>query len=69
MKQYHSAIDTIAIILLLIGGINWGFVGILDFDIVGAIFGYTLARVAFVAVGLAALWYIFCWCQKKSSAR
>jgi uncharacterized membrane protein YuzA (DUF378 family) len=69
MKQHYHTIDMIAIILLLVGGVNWGFVGLLDFDVIGAIVGMVLARIVFVLIGISALWYIFCWFQKKSSAR
>lgn len=54
-------IDKIALSILLIGGINWGSVGIFNFDIVGWIFGGTDsvgARIIFVIVGLCALWCI-----------
>jgi len=54
----YNAIDWIALVLLIIGGINWGLVGLFDLDIVSAIFGdFTfLSRLIFVLVGLSALW-------------
>lgn len=54
-------IDRIALSLLIIGGINWGSVGLFGFDIVGWIFGGTDsigARIVFVVVALCALWCI-----------
>ena len=54
-------IDRIALLLLIIGGINWGSVGLFNFDIVGWIFGGTDsigARIVFVIVALCALWCI-----------
>lgn len=50
-------VRTVAIILLIIGGLNWGLVGLFDFDLVAAIFGRgtTLARVVYILVGLAAV--------------
>ena len=54
-------IDRIALSLLIIGGINWGSVGLFSFDIVGWIFGGSDsigARIVFVAVALCALWCI-----------
>ena len=54
-------IDRIALSLLIIGGINWGSVGLFNFDIVGWIFGGTDsigARIVFVVVALCALWCI-----------
>ncbi|MBD3282641.1 MAG: DUF378 domain-containing protein [Candidatus Portnoybacteria bacterium] len=55
-----SAIDWIAIILLIIGGVNWGLVGLFSFDLVATIFGdmSTIARVIYVVVGLSGLWVL-----------
>lgn len=52
-------LDRISLVLLIIGGINWGSIGIFGFDIVGWIFGgqgAIVSRVIFTIVGLAALW-------------
>jgi uncharacterized membrane protein YuzA (DUF378 family) len=56
-----SAMDWIAMILLIIGGLNWGLVGAFDFDLVAAIFGpmTLLSRLIYVLVGLAALYAIY----------
>ncbi len=54
-------IDIIALILIIIGGINWGSIGIFQFDLVGWLFGGQAAlvsRIIFTLVGLAALWCI-----------
>lgn len=54
-------IDKIALALLIIGGINWGCIGIFNFDIVGSLFGgqsSTISRIIFVIVGLCAVWCI-----------
>lgn len=50
-------VRTIAIILLIIGGLNWGLVGLFDVDLVAGIFGRgtTLARIVYILVGLAAV--------------
>ena len=37
--KLQSLIDLIACILVLMGGLNWGLVGLLDFDLVASIFG------------------------------
>lgn len=56
------ALNVIAMILLIIGGLNWGLVGLFNFDLVAALFGgtvgtySTLSRVIFTVVGLAALY-------------
>jgi len=53
--------DRIALILAVIGGINWGLVGLFRFDLVAYIFGgqtATVSRVIYTLVALAAIWCI-----------
>jgi uncharacterized membrane protein YuzA (DUF378 family) len=56
-----NPMDWIAMILLIVGGLNWGLVGLADFDLVAALFGEGsgLSRVVYVLVGLAALYSIY----------
>ena len=54
-------LDRIALILLVIGGINWGLIGIFQFDLVAFIFGGSaaiLSRIVYVLVALSAIWCI-----------
>lgn len=54
-------LDRIALIILIIGGLNWGSIGLFNFDLVSWIFSgsaYVIARVIFTLVGLCALWCI-----------
>lgn len=54
-------IDKLALILVIIGGLNWGSIGIFQFDIVGWIFGGQLSigsRIVYTIVALAAIWCI-----------
>ena len=54
-------IDRLALIIMIIGGINWGSVGLFNFDLVSFIFGGSdqiLTKIVFVIVGLSALWCI-----------
>lgn len=54
-------LDKIALTLLIIGGINWGSIGLFQFDLVAWIFGGAdtlLARIIYTVVGLAAVWCI-----------
>jgi hypothetical protein len=56
-----TTFDRIALALVIIGAINWGLVGALQFDLVAAIFGgqsAPLARIVYVLVGLAGLYCI-----------
>ncbi len=53
--------DRIALILAIIGGLNWGCIGLFQFDLVAWIGGGQdggLARIIYVLVGLAAIWCI-----------
>jgi uncharacterized membrane protein YuzA (DUF378 family) len=54
-------LDVIAAVLLIIGGLNWGLVGLFEFDLVATIFGGVdsgLARIIFVLVGLSAAYQV-----------
>lgn len=48
----------VALVLLVVGGLNWALVGLFDFDLVAALFGdmSVLSRVVYVLVGLAAVY-------------
>jgi uncharacterized protein len=50
-------VSKIAMILVVIGGLNWGLVGFFHFDLVAAIFGpmSILSKVVYILVGLSAL--------------
>ena len=54
------SLDTAALTLIIIGGLNWGLVGLFDFNLVAAIFGEgsALSRIIYVLVGLAAVYEI-----------
>jgi uncharacterized membrane protein YuzA (DUF378 family) len=56
-----SAAEWIPMLLLVIGGLNWGLVGLLDFNLVAALFGEgsALSRLIYVAVGLSALYSLY----------
>jgi uncharacterized membrane protein YuzA (DUF378 family) len=53
--------DTLALLLTIVGGVNWGLVGLFKFDLVAWLFGgqtALLARLVYVLVALSALWCI-----------
>ncbi len=63
--------DTIALILSIIGCVNWGLVGIFQFDLVAWIFGgqgALLSRIIYTIVGLAGLWSISFLFRKRALA-
>ena len=52
---------TVSVVLLIIGGLNWALVGIMDIDAVAAIFGAgsVIAKIIYIRVGLAALYMLY----------
>jgi len=53
-----KTLKNIALLLVIIGGLNWGLVGLLDFDLVAMIFGAmsAITRVVYILVGLSAFY-------------
>ena len=56
-----KTLKIISIILVIVGGLNWGLVGLFNFDLVAAIFGAmsSLSKIIYVLVGLAAVYLAF----------
>jgi len=55
------ALNIITLILVIIGGLNWGLVGLFEFDLVATLFGgqdAIISRIVYVLVGLSAVWQI-----------
>ncbi|HHX28849.1 MAG TPA: DUF378 domain-containing protein [Firmicutes bacterium] len=65
-----SAVDWIAAILTIIGGLNWGLIGFMGFNLVSSIFGEGTAaeRVVYSLVGLAALYQLIRLLFRDSAA-
>lgn len=59
-EKIMKVIDTIALVLIIIGAINWGLVGIFNFNLVEAIFGgiSVITRIIYILVGISGLWGI-----------
>lgn len=55
-----KVIDTIALVLIIIGAINWGLIGLFKFNLVDTIFGTMslLSRIIYTLVGISGLWGI-----------
>ena len=54
-------LDMIALILAIVGGLNWGLIGLFQFDLVAWLFGgqsAVFSRIIYGLVGLAGLWCI-----------
>lgn len=67
-----KTLNLVTLLLVIVGGINWGLVGLAQFDLVAAIFGGQdsgLARIVYVLVGLAALYSIYTAMKVNSNNR
>jgi uncharacterized membrane protein YuzA (DUF378 family) len=58
-----KSVDVVVATLLVVGGLNWGLVGSLNFDLVATLFGDTtvLSRLVYTVVGLCALYQVVQW--------
>jgi uncharacterized membrane protein YuzA (DUF378 family) len=64
-----KAMDIVTLLLLIIGGLNWGLIGLLQFDLIGTIFGFApiIARIIYILVGLAAIYQLLPLMRMMSS--
>jgi uncharacterized membrane protein YuzA (DUF378 family) len=63
--------DRIALVLSIIGGLNWGLVGLFRFDLVAYLFGgqtATVRRVVYTLVGMSAVWCISLLFRERDGA-
>jgi uncharacterized membrane protein YuzA (DUF378 family) len=62
-RCFMKGIDVLAAVLLAVGGLNWGLVGLFDFNLVGAVFGdmSAMSRIVYALVGLCAIYQGFQW--------
>lgn len=58
--------NVLALILMIIGALNWGLVGIFDYNLVAAIFGNgtVVTRILYILVGLSAIWGVVMLCNR-----
>ncbi|MFC0133230.1 hypothetical protein CR105_06690 [Massilia eurypsychrophila] len=66
-----SALDYVAMALLIIGGLNWAMVGLFSIDVVATLFGVQtpVTRFIYVVVGLAALYAIYLISKMAAASR
>ncbi len=60
--------DKIALFILLIGGVNWGLVGLFQFDLIAWAFGGSasvVSRILYIVVALSAIWCISLFFKKN----
>ncbi len=70
-RSAMSALDYLAMALLIVGGLNWAMVGLFDVDMVATLFGpgSPATRIVYVVVGLAALYSIYTTAKMAGSKR
>jgi uncharacterized membrane protein YuzA (DUF378 family) len=62
--KHHHMIDTVSVILLLLGGITFGLIGIFGFNLL-EIFGEAISRILYILIGISAVYRIVVWTQTK----
>lgn len=66
-----KTLDLLALILIVVGGLNWGLVGLAKFDLVATLLGgqeAALARIVYTLVGLAAVLRLLRWKAAPAAA-
>ena len=65
-----KALDMLTLLLVIVGALNWGLVGLFEFDLVAAILGAgsILARIVYVLVGASAVWQVLSLARGKSGS-
>ena len=63
-----NSLYTLCLVLVIVGGLNWGLVGLLNFDLVAAIFGSMsfLSKLIYDLVGLSAIYLLVSLFSKKA---
>jgi len=64
--------DKLALLLVIIGALNWGLVGLFKIDLVATIFGGSdaaVSRIIYTVIGLAGLWAITLLFREKATAK
>jgi uncharacterized protein len=56
-----SPMDWVFLVLMIIGGLNWGLIGLFNFDLIATVFGGMtfISRIIYTIVGFSAIWSIF----------
>lgn len=63
-----KVVDTIALILVIVGAINWGLIGFFEYDLVASLFGFMsgFSRTIYALVGIAGLYCISFFAKKDN---
>ena len=59
--------NILALILMILGALNWGLVGIFDYNLIASVFGQgsIVTRVLYILVGLSAIWGVVMLCNRR----
>jgi uncharacterized protein len=62
-EKKMKSLDLIVGLLLVVGGLNWGLVGLLNFNLVATLFGNAsvVSRAVYAIVGICALYQVLRW--------
>ncbi len=61
-----SNLDWLAWVFVVVGALNWGFVGVFKFNLVEMVFGFgTLSMLVYTLVGLSGLYFVWMALSKK----
>jgi uncharacterized membrane protein YuzA (DUF378 family) len=66
MKNHH-VVHNIAKFLLIVGGLNWGLIGLFQINLINMLFGNmeAVSRIIYVLVGLAAVYKLVYWIKSN----
>ena len=61
MMDKSNSLEWVTVVLLLVGGLNWGLVGLFGYDLVAYLFGVgsVLSQVVYVLVGVSAVYWVW----------
>lgn len=70
VEMKMSSTDSVALLVVIIGGINWGLVGFFKWNLVDKIFGVgsSAARVVYCVVGVVAVYMVIAWLAKMAKS-
>ena len=62
-----QVVEVIALIILVIGGLNWGLIGLFQWNFIGSVFGFTsvLTRTIYTLAGIAAVYRVLLWAKNN----
>jgi uncharacterized protein len=63
-----KVLDWIAYIVLIIGGLNWGLIGLLNFDLIAFVFSSFMIfeKIIYLLIGISALYVLYCLIKKNN---